>query len=225
MRAAQRGLHFDPEQVVVSPGAKPNLFFAALALIEPGDEVLYPDPGFPTYRAMIEVAGGTPVPVPLEEENDFSFDIRAFDRLINDRTRSDHAELTRQIRPAASSRATDLRHIAEPRPSSTIAGCCRTRSTAAWCTTAPRGAQHRHPPGNAGTHHHRGWLLQDLRHDRLAARIRHHAGAAGEQDGPAADALGGLDGALHADRGHRGAHGAAGAGRRRWCTSISGGGI
>jgi aspartate/methionine/tyrosine aminotransferase len=84
---AQRGLLFSPEQVVVSPGAKPNLFLAALALIEPGDEVLYPDPGFPTYRAMIEVAGGKPVPVPLEEENDFSFDIQAFERLINDRTR------------------------------------------------------------------------------------------------------------------------------------------
>ena len=84
---AQRGLRFLPDQVIVSPGAKPNLFFTALALIEPGDEVIYPDPGFPTYRAMIEVAGGTPVPVPLEEESDFSFDIRAFDRLISDRTR------------------------------------------------------------------------------------------------------------------------------------------
>jgi aspartate/methionine/tyrosine aminotransferase len=84
---AQRGLQFDPQQVVVSPGAKPNLFFAALALIEPGDEVLYPDPGFPTYRAMIEVAGGTPVPVPLDEESDFSFDIQAFDGLVGARTR------------------------------------------------------------------------------------------------------------------------------------------
>jgi aspartate/methionine/tyrosine aminotransferase len=83
----RRGLHFDAAQVVVSPGAKPNLFFAALALIEPGDEVLYPDPGFPTYRAMIEVAGGRPVPVPLEEENDFSVDMQAFDRLFTDRTR------------------------------------------------------------------------------------------------------------------------------------------
>jgi aspartate aminotransferase len=84
---AQRGLHFQAEQVVVSPGAKPNLFFAALALIEPSDEVLYPDPGFPTYQAMIEVAGGKAVAVPLDEESDFSFDIQAFDRLINDRTR------------------------------------------------------------------------------------------------------------------------------------------
>jgi aspartate/methionine/tyrosine aminotransferase len=109
---AQRGLHFEPEQVVVSPGAKPNLFFAALALIEPGDEVLYPDPGFPTYRAMIEVAGGTAVPVPLEEENDFSFDLQAFDRLISERTRliilNSPANPTGGIIPRA-----DLSHIAE----------------------------------------------------------------------------------------------------------------
>jgi aspartate/methionine/tyrosine aminotransferase len=58
-----------------------------LALIEPGDEVVYPDPGFPTYEAMIRLAGGIPVPVPLIEANQFSFDLEAFHRLINDRTR------------------------------------------------------------------------------------------------------------------------------------------
>ncbi len=83
----QRGLHIDPGQVVVGPGAKPNLFFPALAVIEPGDEVIYPDPGFPTYAAMIAVAGGTPVPVPLREENQFSFDLQAFQRLISPRTK------------------------------------------------------------------------------------------------------------------------------------------
>jgi aspartate aminotransferase len=83
----QRKMHFKPEQVVVGPGAKPALFFPTLALVEPGDEVIYPDPGFPTYQAMIEVAGGVAVAVPLEEEKDFSFDLEAFDRLVNDRTR------------------------------------------------------------------------------------------------------------------------------------------
>ncbi len=67
----RHGLQIHPDQVVVSPGAKPNLFFPALALIEPGDEVIYPNPGFPTYEAMIRVAGGIPVPVPLKEENRF----------------------------------------------------------------------------------------------------------------------------------------------------------
>jgi len=83
----RRGIDVRPSQVVVGPGAKPALFFPTLALVRPGDEVIYPDPGFPTYAAMIEVAGGTPVPVPLREEQDFSFDLDAFDRLVSDRTR------------------------------------------------------------------------------------------------------------------------------------------
>jgi len=83
----RRGIEIFPEQVLVSPGAKPNLFFPTLALVEQGDEVIYPNPGFPTYEAMIDVARGTPVPAPLLEENDFSFDLEAFDRLINERTR------------------------------------------------------------------------------------------------------------------------------------------
>jgi aspartate aminotransferase len=81
------GIPVEPAQVVVGPGAKPALFFPTLALVRPGDEVIYPDPGFPTYAAMIEVAGGRPVPVPLREEEDFSFDLEAFDRLVSRRTR------------------------------------------------------------------------------------------------------------------------------------------
>jgi aspartate/methionine/tyrosine aminotransferase len=83
----RRGISIDPAQVVIGPGAKPALFFPTLALVRPGDEVIYPDPGFPTYAAMIEVAGGVPVPVPLREEQDFSFDLEVFDRLVSERTR------------------------------------------------------------------------------------------------------------------------------------------
>jgi aspartate/methionine/tyrosine aminotransferase len=83
----RRGIEVRPNQVVISPGAKPNLFFPALVLIEPGDEVIYPNPGFPTYEAMIRIAGGIPVPVPLLEENNFSFDLQAFNNLVNQRTR------------------------------------------------------------------------------------------------------------------------------------------
>jgi aspartate aminotransferase len=109
---ARRGVAFGADQVVVSPGAKPNLFLAALALVQPGDEVLYPDPGFPTYRAMVEVAGGVPVPVPLQEENDFSFDLEAFDRLLSDRTRliilNSPGNPTGGVMPAS-----DLEHVAQ----------------------------------------------------------------------------------------------------------------
>jgi aspartate aminotransferase len=79
--------------------------------VEPGDEVIYPNPGFPTYEAMIGVAGGTPVPVPLLEENDFSFDLLAFDRLISKRTKlvilNSPSNPTGGVIPRA-----DLEHIA-----------------------------------------------------------------------------------------------------------------
>ncbi|MGB8215472.1 MAG: pyridoxal phosphate-dependent aminotransferase [Anaerolineales bacterium] len=83
----RRGIHVDPDEVVIGPGGKPHLFFPTLTLVEPGDEVIYPDPGFPTYEAMVRIAGGVPVAVPLLEKNSFSFDLDAFDRLINERTR------------------------------------------------------------------------------------------------------------------------------------------
>ena len=108
----RRGIHIDPGEVVVGPGAKPALFFPTLALIEPGDEVIYPNPGFPTYEAMIKVAGGVPVAVPLLEENNFSFDLEVFDRLINARTRliilNSPSNPTGGVMPLA-----DLEHIAE----------------------------------------------------------------------------------------------------------------
>ncbi|OGO10752.1 MAG: aspartate aminotransferase, partial [Chloroflexi bacterium RBG_13_66_10] len=84
---ARRGIEVRPSQVVVGPGAKPALFFPTLALVEPGDEVIYPDPGFPTYAAMIAVAGGTPVPVPLREEHDFGVDLDLLAERVGSRTR------------------------------------------------------------------------------------------------------------------------------------------
>jgi aspartate/methionine/tyrosine aminotransferase len=84
---SRKGLDITAENVVVGPGAKPSLFFPTLALVNPGDEVIYPNPGFPTYEAMIQVAGGIPVPVPLSEENNFAFDLDAFDKLVNKNTR------------------------------------------------------------------------------------------------------------------------------------------
>ena len=108
----QRGLSISPAQVLVSPGAKPNMFFPTLALIDAGDEVIYPDPGFPTYAAMIGVAGGQGVPVPVVEERGFSFDLEAFDRALSDRTRliilNSPANPTGGVIPLE-----DLEHIAQ----------------------------------------------------------------------------------------------------------------
>jgi aspartate aminotransferase len=64
----------DPDEVVVTPGAKPIMFFAILALVNPGEEVLYPNPGFPIYESVANFVGAKPVPIPLKEEKDFRLD-------------------------------------------------------------------------------------------------------------------------------------------------------
>ena len=70
---AHRGIDVHPDSIVVTPGAKPFLFFGILATCNPGDEVIYPNPGFPIYESAIKWAGATPVPLPLTEETDFAF--------------------------------------------------------------------------------------------------------------------------------------------------------
>lgn len=82
-----RGTSYAPEQAVVTPGAKPVMFFAMLALAQAGDEVIYPDPGFPIYGSMIDFSGATAVPIPLREEAGFSLDVDELERLITPKTR------------------------------------------------------------------------------------------------------------------------------------------
>ncbi len=83
----RRGVRATPEMVVVTPGAKPILFFVILALVDEGDEVLYPNPGFPIYESMIRYIGGTPVPVRLLEERDFVLDVAQLCDRVGPRTR------------------------------------------------------------------------------------------------------------------------------------------
>ncbi len=82
-----RGVPVAPDEVVVTPGAKPIMFFTILALVAPGDEVIYPNPGFPIYESVINFVGGVPVPIPLREETGFGFDLELFERKMSDRTR------------------------------------------------------------------------------------------------------------------------------------------
>jgi aspartate/methionine/tyrosine aminotransferase len=82
-----RGISVGARNVCVVPGAKPILFFSMLALLEPGDEVVYPDPGFPIYRSMIQYLGAKPVPVPLLESRGFSFDLDILRDNLSSRTR------------------------------------------------------------------------------------------------------------------------------------------
>jgi aspartate/methionine/tyrosine aminotransferase len=85
--AARRGVRADPSQVIVTPGAKPIMFYALLALLDAGDEAIYPDPGFPIYSSMIDFAGARGVPLPLRERNDFQPDLDELRGLVTDRTK------------------------------------------------------------------------------------------------------------------------------------------
>jgi aspartate/methionine/tyrosine aminotransferase len=82
-----RGVRVQPEEVVVVPGGKPIIFFSILALVDEGDEVIYPNPGFPIYESMINYVGGEGVPIRLREERDFRLDVNELEKLISDRTR------------------------------------------------------------------------------------------------------------------------------------------
>jgi aspartate/methionine/tyrosine aminotransferase len=85
--ARTRGIDVGADQVVVTSGAKPAIFFSVLALVDPGDEVIYPNPGFPSYEATIKMVGAIPVPMPLVEERDFSIDMDRFESLISPKTK------------------------------------------------------------------------------------------------------------------------------------------
>jgi aspartate/methionine/tyrosine aminotransferase len=82
-----RGISVGPEHVCVVPGGKPIIFFPLMALLEAGDEVIYPNPGFPIYESMIRFLGATPVPMPLTESRGFSFDLDLFRDRLSDKTK------------------------------------------------------------------------------------------------------------------------------------------
>jgi aspartate/methionine/tyrosine aminotransferase len=83
----RRGIAFTPDEVVVTPGGKPVMFFSILALCEEGDEVIYPNPGFPIYESMIQFVGARAVPAQIEEARGFSLDVDKLCDAVNERTR------------------------------------------------------------------------------------------------------------------------------------------
>jgi aspartate aminotransferase len=85
--AETRGVPVTADEVVVTPGAKPIMFFAILALVNRGDEVVYPNPGFPIYESVIDFVGGVPVPIPLLEETGFGFDLAELERRVSRKTK------------------------------------------------------------------------------------------------------------------------------------------
>lgn len=82
-----RNITVTPDQVVVMPGGKPIIYYTIHALVDEGDEVIYPNPGFPIYESVIRFVGGKPIPAPLSEENGFSFDIERLKQLVSPKTK------------------------------------------------------------------------------------------------------------------------------------------
>ena len=85
--STSRGISVSGKNVMVVPGGKPIMFFSMMAVLEPGDEVIYPNPSFPIYESMINYLGATPVPVPLVESRGFSFDLETFRQKLSPRTK------------------------------------------------------------------------------------------------------------------------------------------
>jgi aspartate aminotransferase len=107
-----RNIKVSPQNVCVVPGGKPVMYFAIVALLEAGDEAIYPNPGFPIYESMIKFQGAKPVPIPLEESRGFSFDLDLLERSLTNRTKmvilNSPANPTGGIMPAD-----DVRRLAE----------------------------------------------------------------------------------------------------------------
>ena len=111
--AATRDINVDASRVLIATGAKPFLFFGVLATCGPGDEVVYPDPGFPIYESAIRFAGATPIPLRLHERADFSFSVNELERCADTAHASCHSQLAAQphwrspptVRRGAGSRA------------------------------------------------------------------------------------------------------------------------
>jgi aspartate aminotransferase len=85
--AKTRGVPVDPEEVLITPGGKPVITFSILALVDPGDEVIYPNPGFPIYESLIRFVGAKAVPLPLREANDFAADMDELEKLVTPKTK------------------------------------------------------------------------------------------------------------------------------------------
>ena len=169
-RRARAGSRSSRERVLVANGAKPFLFFTVLATCGPGDEVVYPDPGFPIYESAIRFAGATPVPLPLREERGFSFDPAELEQLLSRahaaRDPERAAEPDRRRDPARRSRAAAARRSCAT-PAWVLSDEVYSRIT--YDVEAPSIAS---LPGPARPHGPARRLLEDVLDDRLAARLR-----------------------------------------------------
>ena len=208
-----RGLEIDPGNIVVAPGAKPFLFFGVLATCNPGDEVIYPNPGFPIYESVIRWAGATPVPLPITEDRDFAFSVDDLAERLTPKTK-----LVILNSPANPTGGIVPRELNVQMAKLLADHDCWILSDEVYSEMLYEGARARHDRlarGPARAHDPARRLLEDVRDDRLAPRLRGAAEAA-RRAGHAPDhQLGLVHRARRAARRRGRARGAARRGRTR----------
>ena len=131
----RHGVDVHPDTIVIWPGGKPTMFFSILMFGQPGAEIMYPDPGFPIYRSMIQYTGATPVPIVQNEANQFSFTADQVLAQITPKTSLDHPQQPRQSLRRRGEQGRDRRSWSKAWNATPTSRSCRTRSTAR-CSTA-----------------------------------------------------------------------------------------
>ena len=191
-----------------------------MALLEPGDEVIYPNPGFPIYESMINFLGAKPVPIPLVEDRGFSFDLNVLKDSLSPKTKmlilnSPHNP-TGGVIPAADVRA--IADMVRDRDLVILSDEIYTR-----IYFDEDAAVDQHAAGHAGENDYSGWLFEDLRDDGLAHGLRRDADVAGGSGEQADGEFELVHREFHAAGGNRGAERAAGRRRRKWWRSFGAG--
>ncbi len=203
-----------PDEVVVVPGGKPIIFFSILALAEDGDEVIYPNPGFPIYESMINYVGAKAVPIRLREELDFRLDVDELAELINDRTKL--IILNSPQNPTGG--------MLEKKDIAAVANAIGDRnimvlSDEIYSRLIFEGDTSFHYVArrNEGAHDFARWFFQNLRHDRLADGLRRDARRSGDTHLAFDDELQFVHSELYSSRRHRSAARPAGISRSHAC--------
>ena len=211
-----RGIQVDAENVCVVPGGKPIMFFPMMALLEPGDEVIYPNPGFPIYESMINFLGAKPVPMPLVESRGFSFDLNALRDGLSKNTKMVILNSPPNPTGGVISRE-DLKQIADMLRDRDLIVLSDEIYSRIFYEEEPSSitSSRRH----AGKDHHPRRLFENLFDDRLAPGLRRDAALARGRGEQADGEFQFLHRQFHAARRHRGAATVRRTASTRWSPS------
>ena len=171
-----RNVPVSSDEVVVVPGGKPIIFFTMLALVDEGDEVIYPNPGFPIYESMINYVGGRAVPIPLREERDFSRRCQRAGLADHRPHQADHPEFAAQPDRRRAHQERHPRHRRRHRRPQHHGSVGRNLQPP---DLRRRRLLHHERARLQGAHHSARRLLQNLRHDRMAHGLRRNARRSG----------------------------------------------